>query len=121
MKIGKDSVVMGNVPFSTNVADRSVVTGATNANGNTIYKQTMAVGYGGKAGPDGIAIGAHANAGAATSTPPIEQQKRWWLRLTESIWCASLVASLSLLLLFISVFASDVRHYRCNSNSDNYR
>ena len=69
MKIGEDSVVMGNVPSSTNVGDRSVVVGTTDANGNTIHNQPMAVGYGAKAGPGSIAIGAHANAGVSTESP----------------------------------------------------
>jgi hypothetical protein len=60
--IGKDSVVIGNV--HGNVGDRSVVIGATDARGNTILNQPMAVGYRASAGPGSIAIGAYANAGA---------------------------------------------------------
>ena len=64
MKIGKDSVVIGNVSPNTEVGDGSVVIGPTDANGNTIINQPMAVGRNAQAGPQSIAIGAGANAGA---------------------------------------------------------
>lgn len=64
MKIGKDAVVMGNVSPDTEVGDGSVVVGPTDANGNTIINQPMAVGRNAQAGPQSIAIGAGANAGA---------------------------------------------------------
>ena len=63
MKIGKDSVVIGNVPTDAQVGDGSVLIGATDARGNTILNQPMAVGRGAQAGPGSIAIGAFAGAG----------------------------------------------------------
>jgi hypothetical protein len=63
MKIGKDSVVMGNVPPNIQVGDGSVVIGPTDSRGNTIINQPMAVGRGAHAGPGSIAIGAFASAG----------------------------------------------------------
>ncbi|OGI64795.1 MAG: hypothetical protein A2W18_00655 [Candidatus Muproteobacteria bacterium RBG_16_60_9] len=73
MKVGKDSVVTGNVAPDSTVGDRSVVVGPTDSRGNTIHNKPMAVGYGAKAGPDSIAIGAHANAGT-------QPTKAWWER-----------------------------------------
>lgn len=63
MKIGKDAVVIGNVPSGTQIGDGSVVIGATDSRGNTIINQPMAVGRGAQAGPGSIAIGAFAGAG----------------------------------------------------------
>jgi len=63
MQVGKDSVVIGNVPSHIHVGDGSVVIGATDANGNTIINQPMAVGYGARAGKDSISIGAFSGAG----------------------------------------------------------
>jgi len=63
MKTGKHSVVIGNVPSNSNIGEGSVVIGATDAHGNTILNQPMAVGFGAKAGPNSIAIGAFAGAG----------------------------------------------------------
>src|ERR1035437_6149883 len=68
MKIGKDAVVIGNVPPHIEVGDGSVIIGATDANGNTIINQPMAVGRGAKAGPGSIAIGAFAGAGLDSSS-----------------------------------------------------
>ena len=62
LKVGKDSVVMGNV--NGEVGDGSVVIGPTDNQGNTILNQSMAVGRGAKAGPGSIAIGANAGAGS---------------------------------------------------------
>lgn len=62
IKTGKDSVVIGNV--SGEVGDGSVVITATDANGNIILNQPMAVGKNAKAGPGSIAIGAGAGAGS---------------------------------------------------------
>jgi hypothetical protein len=62
METGKDSVVIGNVPSNIRVGEGSVVIGATDANGNTIINQPMAVGRGAKAGKNSIAIGAFAGA-----------------------------------------------------------
>jgi Pyruvate/2-oxoacid:ferredoxin oxidoreductase gamma subunit len=67
MKIGKDSVVIGNVPAHLEVGDGSVIIGATDANGNTIINQPMAVGRGARAGLSSIAIGAFAGAGVSSS------------------------------------------------------
>jgi hypothetical protein len=69
VKVGKDSVVMGNVGDRANVGDRSVVIGATDSRGNTVLNKPMAVGHGAKAGVGSIAIGAGANAGVAASLP----------------------------------------------------
>ena len=63
MKIGKDSVVMGNVPPNAQVGDGSVVIGATDSCGNTILNTSMAIGRGAQAGAGSIAIGTFANAG----------------------------------------------------------
>ena len=63
MKVGKDSVVIGNVPQHVQVGDGSVVIGATDAHGNTIINTPMAVGRGAHAGSGSIAIGAFASAG----------------------------------------------------------
>lgn len=75
MIIGKDSVVYGKVPEGLIVGDRSVVIGATDRQGNTILNTPMAVGYGAKAGPGSIAIGAHAGAGTHTIEYPDELQQ----------------------------------------------
>jgi hypothetical protein len=58
IRTGKDSVVIGDV--QGDVGDGSVVIGPTDANGNTIINQPMAVGRGASAGPGSIAIGASA-------------------------------------------------------------
>jgi len=63
MKIGKDSVVMGNVPQNIEVGEGCVVIGPTDARGNTIINQPMAIGRNAQAGTNSIAIGAGANAG----------------------------------------------------------
>ena len=62
LNVGDDSVVMGNV--SGNVGNRSVVVGPTDNKGNTILNQPGAFGYNAHAGPDSIAIGAHAGGGS---------------------------------------------------------
>jgi hypothetical protein len=63
MKVGKHSVVIGNVSPNLQVGEGSVVIGATDSHGNTILNQPMAVGLHAKAGPGSIAIGAFAGAG----------------------------------------------------------
>ena len=63
-RVGKDSVVIGNVSPNADIGDGSVVIGATDANGNTIINTPMAVGRGAFAGPGSIAIGAGAGAGS---------------------------------------------------------
>ena len=65
MKVGKDSVVMGNVPSNLEVGEGCVIIGATDGHGNTIINQPMAVGRNAQAGPNSIAIGAGANAGGS--------------------------------------------------------
>lgn len=71
MKTGKHSVVIGNVPCTSNIGEGSVVIGPTDSHGNTILNKPMAVGYGAKAGPGSIAIGAFAGAGLPDlSFPP---------------------------------------------------
>ena len=74
MKIGKDSVVIGNVGSTRQIGERCVVIGATDANGNTIINTPMAVGYGAKAGPGSIAIGAFAGAGSVDLSFPERMQ-----------------------------------------------
>jgi hypothetical protein len=61
--VGNDSVVMGNVPPTARVGDRSVVIGATDANGNTILTRPMTVGHNAHGGPNSIVIGADAGGG----------------------------------------------------------
>ena len=63
LRVGKDSVVMGDV--SGEVGDGSVVIGPTDNRGNTILNTSMAIGRGAHAGPGSIAIGAGAGAGSA--------------------------------------------------------
>jgi hypothetical protein len=63
LRVGKDSVVIGDV--SGNVGNGSVVVGPTDSRGNTIINTPMAVGRGAYAGPGSIAIGAGAGAGSA--------------------------------------------------------
>jgi hypothetical protein len=70
-QVGDDSVVYGRVSPNLRVGSRSVVVGATDANGNTILNQPMAVGAGAYAGPGSIAIGAGAGAGMR---PPTDQK-----------------------------------------------
>lgn len=65
MKVGKDSVVIGNIPSDSHVGDGSVVIGATDSRGNTNINQPMAVGRRAQATPGSIAIGAFARAGNA--------------------------------------------------------
>lgn len=60
---------MGNVPPDTTVGDGSVVCGATDTNGNAIYNQPMAVGYGAHAGPGGISIGAFSGGSGGATKP----------------------------------------------------
>ena len=67
--VGNDSVVMGQVSPNAKIGDRSVVIGATDARGNTILNQPMAIGNGACAGPGSIAIGANAGAGACQRAP----------------------------------------------------
>ncbi len=68
MKVGNDSVVMGAVPPNLEVGDGSTIIGPTDANGNTIITQPMAVGRNAQAGSNSIAIGAGAHAGSESST-----------------------------------------------------
>ena len=72
IKTGKDSVVIGDV--SGEVGDGSVVIGATDANGNVILNQPMAVGRNAKAGPGSIAIGAGAGAGTGAEIAMVLEQ-----------------------------------------------
>ena len=74
MKIGKDSVVIGNVPSNIQVGDGSVVIGPTDSRGNTIINQPMAVGRGAQAGLGSIAIGAFAGAGTVQQQSRVELQ-----------------------------------------------
>ena len=63
-KVGKDSVVIGNVSFNADIGDGCVIIGAADAYDNTIINTPMAVGRGAFAGPGSIAIGAGAGAGS---------------------------------------------------------
>jgi len=64
MKIGKDSVVIGNVPEHLEVGEGCVIIGATDNRGNCIIGP-MAAGRNAHAGPGSIAIGAGAGAGTS--------------------------------------------------------
>ncbi len=70
MKIGKHSVVIGNVPSNSDIGEGSVVIGATDTRGNTILNQPMAVGFGAKANSNSIAIGAFSGSGVRVPTFP---------------------------------------------------
>jgi hypothetical protein len=74
MKVGKDSVVIGNVPPNSQVGNGSVVIGATDSQGNTIIDRPMAVGRGAQAGPGSIAIGAFAGAGVGQQQSLVDLQ-----------------------------------------------
>ena len=74
MKVGKDAVVIGNVPPNSQVGDGSVVIGATDSRGNTIINQPLAVGHGAQAGPGSIAIGAFAGAGIVPKQSVVDLQ-----------------------------------------------
>ncbi len=67
MKIGKDNVIMGNVPCDLEIGDGNVIIGATDSHGNTIINTPMAVGRDAQAGSNSIAIGAGAKAGSAVT------------------------------------------------------
>jgi len=67
MKLGKDNVIIGNVPSDLEVGDGNVIIGATDSHGNTIINTPMAVGRDAQAGPGSIAIGARAKAGSAVT------------------------------------------------------
>ena len=81
MKLGKDNVIMGNVPSDLEVGDGNVIIGATDSHGNTIINASMAVGRGAQAGPDSIAIGAGANAGSVVTLGQAIQEL---IRIAES-------------------------------------
>jgi hypothetical protein len=72
LSVGKDSTVVGRVPDDSKIGDRSVIVGATDANGNTILNRGgTAIGTGAKADTTSIAIGEGANAGSGEKiTPP---------------------------------------------------
>jgi hypothetical protein len=61
MKVGNESVVIGQIKAGATVGDRSVVIGATDSFGNSTIREG-AYGYGAKADFGSVAIGAHANA-----------------------------------------------------------
>lgn len=65
MKLGKDNVIIGNVPADLEVGDGNVIIGSTDSNGNTNITTPMAVGRGAMADSTSIAIGAGAKAGAS--------------------------------------------------------
>lgn len=79
MKLGRENVVMGNVPSDLEMGDGNVVIGPTDSHGNTIVNNTnstpMAVGRGAQAGPGSIAIGAGANAGSAVTPRQVTQEQ----------------------------------------------
>lgn len=76
LDVGKDSVVIGNVPPDTKIGEGSIVIGPTDNKGNTIINTPMAVGRGAKAGPGSIAIGAGAGAGSLQEQSPTEKQNK---------------------------------------------
>ena len=61
MKVGNESVVIGQINVGATIGDRSVVIGATDSFGNTTIREG-AYGYGAKAAPGSVAIGANADA-----------------------------------------------------------
>jgi len=70
-RIGDDNTVV-NAPVPSNLGNGNTIVGATDASGNSIYNRVgTAIGRGAKA-TDGVAIGAGANGGAAT-TPLVVQ------------------------------------------------
>ncbi|HGY1009482.1 hypothetical protein ACK33S_14590 [Aeromonas hydrophila] len=71
-KIGDRSVVMGHVG-DIDVGSDSVYVGATDLNGNTFLRKTMAVGSGAKAGPGSISIGFQAGAGIGRNEMELRQ------------------------------------------------
>ena len=78
-KIGNESTVLGNIPSGTEVGDKSVFVGATDANGNAILNHPEAYGYDAHAGTGSIAVGAH----AGTNSQPTYQ-----LTCTDGSACA---------------------------------
>lgn len=68
MKVGKGSVVMGQVPPDAEIGEGCTIVGPTDQFGNTILNTPMAVGKGAYAGPGGIAIGT----GAGSAGPKKE-------------------------------------------------
>lgn len=67
MKLGKDNVIIGNVPDDLEAGDGNVIIGPTDANGNTIINTPMAAGRGAMADSSSIAIGAGAKAGSTVT------------------------------------------------------
>jgi hypothetical protein len=64
IRVGNDSVAVGNISDGSKIGDRSVVVGPTDSNGNTILNRGgTAIGKGAKADATSIAIGENANAG----------------------------------------------------------
>jgi hypothetical protein len=61
MKVGNESVVIGQIKVGATIGDRSVVIGATDSFGNATIREG-AYGYGAKAAPGSVAIGANAEA-----------------------------------------------------------
>jgi hypothetical protein len=70
MKVGKESVVYGNVPTDLDVGDQSVVVGATDAHGNVRIGGGTAVGHGSYADSTSVAIGKGAGAGSRPDKKP---------------------------------------------------
>ena len=73
-KVGKDSVVIGNINNNSYIGDNSVVIGLTDAHDNVILNTNMAIGRGAFAGSNSIAIGAGAGAGASSETGVVLHQ-----------------------------------------------
>ena len=63
LKVGKFSTVFGDVKGQ--IGDFSTVVGPTDSSGNTIINGQMAIGYGAKAGPNSISIGAFSGSGVS--------------------------------------------------------
>ncbi len=74
MEAGKFNTIIGNLPPGSKIGDGNTIVNAADANGNIFYNTPMAVGYGAKAGPGSIAIGAFAGAGLPDLSFPPELQ-----------------------------------------------
>lgn len=71
---GEDSIAIGNIEGS--IGNRSIIIGATDANGNTTLNHPMAVGHNASAGQNAIAIGTGAKAGIESNISAISSMNR---------------------------------------------
>lgn len=70
-QVGDFNTVVGNVAVPNKMGTGNTIVGATDSRGNTTINTPTVIGYGAKAGPGGIAIGAFAGGG----TNPIPTNK----------------------------------------------